>query len=150
MQTVLLCAFAVVFIADGGPWLLMSMTSRAVGAALCAAGLLLLLSAFVSIGSAVRIEPEPRPGSELVTRGVYRYLRHPIYTAIVMLVLGLFLRKAAISVAIAAAVVIVFLVVKVRFEEKVLLARYPEYAAYKSRTWGLVPWLRRSPGKSPG
>ena len=55
-------------------------------------------------------------------------------TAILIIVAGLFLRKPTVPVAIAAAVVAAFLVVKVRFEEKLLLARYHEYAEYKSRT----------------
>jgi len=39
--------------------------------------------------------------------------------------------------------VIVFLAVKVRLEEELLLARYPEYATYRARTWGLIPWCTR-------
>jgi protein-S-isoprenylcysteine O-methyltransferase Ste14 len=80
----------------------------------------------------------------LVSGGVYRRFRHPIYTAIVIVGIGLFLRKPTVAVAVAAAVVIAFLLVKVRFEEALLQARYPEYAEYRDRTWGLIPWFRRS------
>jgi protein-S-isoprenylcysteine O-methyltransferase Ste14 len=61
----------------------------------------------------------------------------------VLLVLGLFLRKPTLLVAIGGAVIVVFLAFKVRLEEQLLRAAYPEYAAYRSRTWGLIPWFRR-------
>jgi protein-S-isoprenylcysteine O-methyltransferase Ste14 len=35
---------------------------------------------------------------------------------------------------------VIFLAVKVRFEEQLLVARYPDYIAYRQRSWGLVPW----------
>ena len=143
MQTVLLCAFAVAFLVDG-PWLLAPGLPNTVGSVLCAIGLALLLSAILSLRRVIQIEPEPKAEGQLVTRGVYRWLRHPIYTAIVILVIGLFLRKPTALVAIAGAIVVIFLIVKVRFEERLLRARYPDYAAYQSRTWGIIPWRRGS------
>jgi protein-S-isoprenylcysteine O-methyltransferase Ste14 len=101
-----------------------------------------MFSALASIRGAVQIAPEPRADAQLVTSGIYRRLRHPIYSAILLLVVGLFLRKPTVAVGAAAALVIAFLLMKVRVEEKLLLARYPEYADYKRRTWGLMPWLR--------
>ena len=146
VQTVLFCAFAAAYFLDVGPRLFPPGGMRGtIGAVLCMAGLLLMLSAFGSIGRAIQIAPEPKPGAQLVTKGVYRRLRHPIYTAVVILLVGLFLRKPTALTGIGAAVVIVFLVAKVRFEEELLLARYPNYTDYKDRTWGVLPWPRRSP-----
>jgi protein-S-isoprenylcysteine O-methyltransferase Ste14 len=54
----------------------------------------------------------------------------------------LFLRKPTVSLGVAAAIVIVFLLIKVRFEERLLLERYPDYADYQRRTWGLLPGIR--------
>lgn len=142
-QSALLCGFAGVFILDTGPVLLVRGTTATIGAVLCAGGLLLMLLAFASLGGTIQIAPVPRPGTQLVTNGVYRVFRHPIYTAIVLLVLGLFLRKPTLLVAIAGAVIVVFLISKVRLEEQLLLAAYPEYAAYRRRTCGLMPWFRR-------
>src|SRR5438132_1071757 len=41
-----------------------------------------------------------------------------------------------------AALVIAYLAFKVRLEEKLLAARYPEYPSYRKRTWGLLPGWR--------
>ena len=40
------------------------------------------------------------------------------------------------------ALVIAYLAFKVRLEEKLLAARYPEYPSYRKRTWGLLPGWR--------
>lgn len=103
-----------------------------------------MVSALISIRGSIQIAPAPRDDAELVTRGVYAWFRHPIYTAIVILVLGLFLRKPTLPVAIAALIVIAYLVIKIRIEERLLLSRYPEYGEYRTRTFGLLPWFRRS------
>ena len=143
-QTVLLVLFAAAFVSDAGPLLLPpGGVPGAVGMVLSVAGLALLLAALPALGRAIQIAPRPRADAHLVTSGVYRFFRHPIYTAIVVLVVGLFLRKPTLPVAAAAAVVIAYLAVKVRFEERLLLARYPEYAEYRTKAWGLVPWPRR-------
>jgi protein-S-isoprenylcysteine O-methyltransferase Ste14 len=141
-QTVLLCVFAGAFFLTAGPALFVSTASKVAGAVLCVIGLLLMFSALASIRGAVQIAPEPRADAQLVTSGIYRRLRHPIYSAILLLVVGLFLRKPTVAVGVAAAVIIAFLLMKVRVEEKLLLARYPQYADYKRHSWGLMPWLR--------
>jgi protein-S-isoprenylcysteine O-methyltransferase Ste14 len=109
---------------------------------LCAAGIALLLVAIFRIGQSVQIAPEPKKTATLVTTGVYKYLRHPIYTAIIAVVIGLFLRRPTLPIAIAGLAVIVFLLVKVRFEETLLRARYSQYAEYMTTSWGILPWRR--------
>jgi protein-S-isoprenylcysteine O-methyltransferase Ste14 len=44
-------------------------------------------------------------------------------------------------VAVTAALAIILLFFKARFEEKLLLAAYPDYSDYRRRTWGLFPGL---------
>ena len=39
------------------------------------------------------------------------------------------------------AITIIFFLLKVRVEEKLLLARYPEYAEYKRGAWGIIPGI---------
>ena len=144
-QSLILCVFAaVVFFSPGGPLWLPGIITQISSNVLCAAGIALLLVAIFRIGQSIQIAPEPKKTATLVTSGVYKYLRHPIYTAIIAVVLGLFLRKPTLPIAIAAAIVIVFLLVKVGFEESLLRARYPQYAEYMTTTWGVLPW-RRSP-----
>lgn len=145
LQTLLLVSYSLVYFWSGGPWLIApSPALSIIGAVPCAIGLLLILMAIITLRRVVQIEPAPRADGELVTRGVYRWLRHPIYTAIILIVIGLFLKKPTILNGVAMAAVVVFLALKVSFEERLLSARYPQYVDYKRRTWGLIPWPRRS------
>ncbi|MEN3338444.1 MAG: hypothetical protein V7647_2120 [Acidobacteriota bacterium] len=141
-QSTLFALFAAGYFLDRSPALFVSRSAAAAGLVLCAAGLLLMFSALRSLRDVVQVAPEPRAGGRLVTRGVYSRCRHPIYTAILILVAGLFLRKPTVPVGIGAALIVVFLATKVRFEEKLLLERYPEYRDYRNRTWGMLPWRR--------
>jgi protein-S-isoprenylcysteine O-methyltransferase Ste14 len=79
---------------------------------------------------------------ELIVRGPYRFVRHPIYTGILVMILG----TAIISGRTVAflALIICFLVYwqKLRQEEALLTKHFPEtYPAYKSRTKALIPFL---------
>ena len=83
---------------------------------------------------------EPTSGG-IVTTGPYRFLRHPIYAAI-----GYFLWTAAISHASTVSIVLALaatagIAARISAEERLLLLRYPEYAAYAARTRRVVPFL---------
>jgi len=141
-QTILLTAYAAAVVFDPTPMLFLSAASALAGSLLCTAGVLLLLTAIVTLRRVVQVAPAPREGGSLVTAGPYRWLRHPIYTAFVTIVIGLFFRRPTIVSAVAALLAIVFLLAKVRVEERFLSARYPDYAEYKRRTWGVIPGIR--------
>lgn len=139
IQSALLCLFTLLVFTDRSRWLIHSDLARVVGTVLCAIGVLLMLAALSVIRRSIQIAPAPRDDAQLVTGGVYAWFRHPIYTAIVLVVLGLFLRQPSVAVGVGTAIVIGYLVLKVRIEERLLAAHYPDYAAYKARTFGLLP-----------
>jgi protein-S-isoprenylcysteine O-methyltransferase Ste14 len=140
-QTVLLVLFAAVVFLSPRDYLFVSAGGVIAGNVLCAVGLLVIVLAFASLRGAIQIAPEPKPGAQLIETGIYKYLRHPIYTGIIFCVVGLFLRQPTVWMAVAVAMVIIFLFFKARLEEKLLLSVYPGYATYRSRTWGLLPGL---------
>lgn len=143
VQTTLLIAFAgAVFLAPGRPVLPPGGLARGLGAVLSLVGLALVFAALVPLRDVIQIEPAPKAGAHLVTAGIYARFRHPIYTGILMLVVGLFLRRPFPLVGLAGAAVTAFLIVKTRYEERLLLSAYPDYRAYKQRTWGLIPFSK--------
>lgn len=108
----------------------------------CWLGVILILVGVYTLRQVTPIVPEPMPDGRLVTAGVYRVLRHPIYTGVLLAVIGIYLLNPRWIVGLAALLVILYLLLKVRFEEKLLALRYPGYASYKARSFGLIPLWR--------
>ena len=140
-QNILLVVFVgVVFLAPKN-LLFQSDAVRMAGNLVCACGVILVSYSVVSLRRVIQIAPLPKSGGELVQRGPYKYLRHPIYTGMIFCVVGLFLRTPTVWIGIASLTVIVFLFFKARFEETLLFETYPDYENYRRRTWGLFPGL---------
>jgi protein-S-isoprenylcysteine O-methyltransferase Ste14 len=103
------------------------------------------LWARLSLGMSWSVAPEVGGDRRLRTQGPYAVTRHPIYTGLLGMIVGTAL-LAGLGQAILAVVagLIVFLF-KIRAEERLLLATFPEeYPAYRQRVPQLVPGLRLS------
>ena len=112
------------------------------GLALCALGLAIVASALWAMGRVMQVSPEPKADGHLVTRGVYKWLRHPMYTGMTLIVAGLALRQPTVQVILVGIALVALLLMKARHEERLLATRYPEYPAYRARTWGVIPPIR--------
>lgn len=115
-----------------------------VGIAICAPGLAIIVAALFAMGRVMQVSPQPKADGHLVTRGIYGWLRHPMYTGILFIVVGLLVRTPSLAAAIVGAALAALLISKARFEEGLLRSRYPEYDDYCSRTWGLIPGMGRA------
>src|SRR5205814_4206669 len=76
---------------------------------------------------------------QLVTSGPYRLVRHPLYLAEELAIIGIFMQFLSLSTAFVLAVQIVFQLRRMHNEEAVLAESFPEYAAYRHRTARLLP-----------
>jgi len=77
----------------------------------------------------------------LVTTGPYRYIRHPIYTSIVLFVWAGAVANRSFAVVAMAAMATVGALVRMLCEEQLLVQRYPEYASYAKMTNRMIPYL---------
>jgi protein-S-isoprenylcysteine O-methyltransferase Ste14 len=114
----------------------------ATGIAIHLASFLLAVSARRHLGQFWSGEITQKVGHQLIRTGPYRFVRHPIYTAM----LGMFVGMAIVSGdlhAFVAVVVIGFAYVrKIRLEEKNLTELFgATYDDYRRRTRALVPWI---------
>jgi protein-S-isoprenylcysteine O-methyltransferase Ste14 len=85
---------------------------------------------------AFSIEPEARV---LVTSGPYRWARHPIYAMYLLINAGLWLRHPTLPFALVLLAWVVLLLLRIRAEEQVLLAAFPEYRIYRERVGAFGP-----------
>lgn len=91
----------------------------------------------------LRAVPEPHPEGLLCTKGPYRYVRHPMYTAVLGAGLALVLSGFSWSRLAVWTGLLVILRVKMRIEERLLEARYPDYAEYRKQSGALLPKVGR-------
>ncbi len=103
-------------------------------------GLLAWRSA-VALGRNLVPMPEPIAGGSLVTEGPFRYVRHPIYTAIVLGFAGVSLLFNSWFAALGTALLYLLFAHKSRYEEGLLRIAYPNYQAYVRRVRFRIPFL---------
>lgn len=87
------------------------------------------------------ITPKPNARVGLVETGIYGYIRHPLYTGVLLGALGVGIGHGNPAVLLIALLIIVFFAVKARFEESLLRQAYPSYAEYMTRTGRFVPFV---------
>jgi protein-S-isoprenylcysteine O-methyltransferase Ste14 len=88
-----------------------------------------------------QVAPALRSGARLVRTGPYRWVRHPMYVAVLVLGLGFValdrhLLDALVWLALAA-----LFAVKARLEERALTETFPDYADYRRHTGAFWPRL---------
>lgn len=112
------------------------------GGVLTLAGGLMLVVGIGYLGARnLSVLPYPTEDATLVQDGPYGLVRHPIYSGIVIGSVGLALLWQGLLTLLWAAVLFAFFDAKSRFEERGLLARFPEYAAYRQHVRKLVPFV---------
>ena len=113
------------------------------GVALCVLGFGLAISARWHLGRNWGMPMSRKEQPELVTSGPYAFIRHPIYTGLILAMLG-----SAIGVNVSWSLMLLpvggYFIYSARREESLMLRQFPEqYAAYMARTGMLAPRLFR-------
>ena len=102
-------------------------------------GFLIIIIAFIILLVAIKdlgrnLSPFPRPinNSNLVTTGIYRFTRHPMYYSLLFISIGVFIIKLSIYylfLSLSLALIIKF---KIALEEKYLMNKFKNYLLYKN------------------
>ena len=88
-----------------------------------------------------RISPIPAENAVLIIFGPYKWIRHPMYSAIFLGVIGLFtFHFSWIKLGLFLALIIV-LSIKLKWEEKLLSKKFDDYQVYKKKTKRIIPFL---------
>ncbi len=98
----------------------------------------LLAIYYMKLGN-FRITPLIQEKGILVENGPYHYIRHPMYLAQIVAVAPLVVDYFSFARLAVLVLLCVVLVVKTQFEERLLLAHFSGYAAYKTKTWKMIP-----------
>lgn len=129
-----LAPMTIVFLPRGAPGATLLAISNGVILAATLASIVIVLW----LGRAFSILPQAR---KLVTGGPYRFVRHPLYLAEFVALLGLALQFVLPWSLLLWVVAAAAQFPRIRFEEFVLRRSFPEYEAYAARTARLAPGL---------
>jgi protein-S-isoprenylcysteine O-methyltransferase Ste14 len=111
------------------------------GLALCVLGMGLAVWARVHLGRNWGAPRSRKEDPELVTSGPYRFIRHPIYTGVLLAMLGSAIAQNLFWLA-PLAIFGAYFIYSARAEEKIMLEAFPQqYSAYMRRTKMLVPFV---------
>lgn len=116
-------------------------SQQAVGVAIAALGFVFLVLGVIGLGKSLTPLPKPAEGASLRVGGVFRLVRHPIYSGILLMALGYTLQAKSMLAVLSALLLGAFFFLKARQEEDWLVERYPEYREYRSKTKGFFPYL---------
>ncbi len=112
-----------------------------IGVIVCVAGVALAVWARANIGRNWGMPMSLREGHELVTSGPYAYIRHPIYSGLLLAMLGSALAANPVWLVLFV-VSLVYFVYGARVEERHMTQQFPDaYPAYRRRTKMLIPFV---------
>ncbi|MGD0116042.1 MAG: isoprenylcysteine carboxylmethyltransferase family protein [Dehalococcoidia bacterium] len=83
-----------------------------------------------------------KEGHELIERGPYRYVRHPLYSGMLLMLIGLAVWIANVWVLVILAICVLGILTRAHQEEALLTRHFPiAYREYKRRTKALIPFV---------
>jgi protein-S-isoprenylcysteine O-methyltransferase Ste14 len=116
--------------------------SAYVGAASCVAGLVCAIWARWTLAGNWSSNVTFKRDHELIVRGPYRFVRHPIYTGLLLMSLGTAVAQTRVGGFVAVLFWFTGFWIKLREEEQLLTRHFPtEYPAYKSRVKAVIPFV---------
>ena len=102
-------------------------------------GILIIIIAFIILLVAIKdlgrnLSPFPRPinNSNLVTKGIYRFTRHPMYYSLIFISFGVFITKLSFYYLFLSISLVLIIKFKIALEEQYLKNKFKNYLLYKN------------------
>jgi protein-S-isoprenylcysteine O-methyltransferase Ste14 len=130
----------------GSEWLLVPLPwqLRLFGACLSFGGILMLVSTHRTLGVYWSTTLQFKEKHSLITTGPYELIRHPMYTSLTMIFIGLAILSTYWPLWILVLLMVLFFFRIVRKEEEMMIDEFgDEYLSYMKRTGRYLPRLRR-------
>jgi protein-S-isoprenylcysteine O-methyltransferase Ste14 len=109
-----------------------------------AVGIYFLQAGIRSIGKSFTPWAIPRRSGELVTGGIYKTVRHPIYVGLGLLGMAAVLRSGDITSVYTWIALVIDLIAKASLEEQMLRSQHETYEQYRNSTPAILPERQKS------
>lgn len=87
------------------------------------------------------IAPEPIANSELIVKGPYRFIRHPMYTSVLGFSFCYLIQDFSMFKLMIYTILTINFVFKLNYEEKFLTIKFSDYNNYKKKTKMIIPYI---------
>jgi len=107
-------------------------------------GVFIIVISFFQLGSNLSPFPSPLKHSTLITSGLFKFMRHPIYTGILLIVFSIAIYKASEYKFLISVLLLILFHFKTKYEESKLLSKFPNYKEYRQVTGKFFPKFKGS------
>ncbi len=105
-------------------------------------GIIGILISGASLRKSLTAVPIPKSNGKLSTTGLYRYVRHPMYTSVLLFAIGIAIGSGTIVKYLLVTALYFLFYAKSKYEEIFLKIKYPEYAEYALRIPRFIPFTK--------
>lgn len=102
-------------------------------------GTFVILFGILNLNENLSPFPSPKEDAALIQHGIYKYIRHPIYSGILLAMTGFSLYSFSIEKMVITLLMAVVFYFKSDYEEKLLIKKYAPYAKYRKITGRFFP-----------
>lgn len=102
-------------------------------------GIIILIMAILKLNKNLTAFPTPKTDGQLISDGLYRYIRHPIYTGIILFVFSYAIYRESFWKILIATCLLILFYFKTEFEEKQLKNKFEDYESYQKKTGRFFP-----------
>ena len=104
-------------------------------------GIIIIVLSFYQLGSNLSPFPSPVKNAALITTGIFKYLRHPIYTGILLILFSVAIYNTSEYKLIISILLLILFQFKSKYEESRLIANFENYKNYMKDTGKFIPKL---------
>ena len=109
-----------------------SLFSYLLGILIIIIDFIIMLVSIKDLGRNLSPFPSPINNSNLVTTGIYRFTRHPMYYSLIFISIGVFIIKLSIYYLFLTISLVLIIKFKISLEEKYLINKFKNYLLYKN------------------
>lgn len=109
------------------------------GVAIFVIGAIITVVAVLQLNINLSAFPSPLADSKLIESGVYKFIRHPIYTGLILAFFGYTIISDSGYKLLITLGLFMWFYFKTRYEEKLLIEKFPNYIDYKKRSGRFFP-----------
>lgn len=121
--------------------IIFSQPAHIAGLVFLCIGLLIMISGLLQLDRNLSAFPTPKTGSHLIEKGLYKYIRHPIYSGLLFSALGISIYTDSGYRLLITLLLLILFYFKSVYEEERLTLVFPEYEQYRKKTGRFLPRL---------